>query len=84
MILAAECTAHCSTLQSYVGLMTDVPHIAFELTLEAVTGIAIYPLARRLLRAYRDRIHREIDAEHGYMHEETHVHRGDRVVHPSE
>lgn len=70
-VLASECTAHCTFVKDYVGLMTDAPHICFELSLEAITGIAIYPLARRLLRAYRDRIHREIDAEHGYTHKDS-------------
>jgi hypothetical protein len=69
--LASECTSHCTFVRDYLGLLTDAPHIFFELTLEAITGIAVYPLARRLLRAYRERIHREIDAEHGYTHQET-------------
>lgn len=68
MLIASECTQHCSLYKDYIGLMTDVPHILFELTLEAITGLAVYPFARRLLRVYRDRIHREIDAEHGVEH----------------
>lgn len=70
VLTASECVDHCSFMKSYVGLMTDWPHICFELSLEAVTGIAVYPLARRVLRAYRDRIHREIDAEHGVIHQD--------------
>jgi hypothetical protein len=66
--VAAECTQHCSVWKDYLGLMTDVPHIMFEFSLEAITGLAVYPFARRLFRAYRDRIHREIDAEHGVVH----------------
>jgi len=66
--LASECTQHCTVWKEYVGLMTDVPHIMFEFSLEAITGLAVYPFARRLLRAYRDRIHHEIDAEHGVVH----------------
>lgn len=66
--LAAECKGQCSMWQTYVGLMTDAPHWFFELSLEAITGLTLYPFARRLLRAYRDRIHHEIDAEHGVVH----------------
>jgi hypothetical protein len=68
--LASECTQNCSFLDSYFGLLTDGPHIFFELTLEALTGLAVYPVARRLLRAYRERIHQEIDEEHGVVHHE--------------
>jgi hypothetical protein len=68
MYLASECTQNCTFIKDYVGLMTDGPHIMFELSLEAITGLAVYPFARRLLRAYRDRIHREIDEEHGVVH----------------
>ncbi|MFL6240351.1 MAG: hypothetical protein ACJ735_12755 [Actinomycetes bacterium] len=68
MYLASECTQHCSFVHDYIGLMTDAPHWAFELSLEAITGLAVYPFAKRLLRAYRERIHREIDEEHGVVH----------------
>jgi hypothetical protein len=67
---ASECTQHCSLWDSYFGLVTDGPHILFELTLEALTGLAVYPVARRLLKAYRERIHQEIDEEHGVVHHE--------------
>jgi hypothetical protein len=68
MLIASECVSNCDFVKSYFGLMTDAPHLAFELSLEAITGIAVYPFARRLLRVYRDRIHREIDEEHGVVH----------------
>lgn len=71
-MILAECTQHCDFVKSWIGLLTDLPHVAFELTLEAITGLAVYPVARRALRVYRDRIHREIDAEHGYEHDDTH------------
>jgi len=70
MLPVAECVSDCSTWDSYWGLMTDVPHIMFEFTLEALTGILLYPIARRLFRAYRDRIHQEIDEEHGVVHQD--------------
>lgn len=70
MIAASECVSNCTFVKDYVGLMSDGPHIAFEMSLEAITGVLLYPFGRRLLRAYRDRIHREIDAEHGVVHTE--------------
>jgi hypothetical protein len=70
MALAAECVNNCNFVRSYFGLMTDAPHICFELSVDALTGILLYPLIKRGLRAYRDRIHQEIDEEHGVVHTE--------------
>ena len=71
MLPVAECVHDCSTWDQYWGLMTDVPHLMFEFSLEAITAVLLYPIARRLLRAYRLAIHREIDEEHGVVHHET-------------
>jgi hypothetical protein len=36
--------------ETYLDLMRDVPHWCFELTVEVVSGVAAWPLARRLWR----------------------------------
>lgn len=36
--------------ETYLDLMRDVPHWCFELTVEVVSGVAAFPLARRLWR----------------------------------
>lgn len=69
IIPLAECQAHCSLGRSYVGLMTDVPHILFELTLtviqDVLIGLLVWPWMRRLARKWRQDVHEEIDQEHG-------------------
>ncbi|GAC1529007.1 MAG: hypothetical protein NVS3B1_20480 [Marmoricola sp.] len=55
--------------ETYTQLMTNPPHLEFELTLEALTGILLYPIGRRLLRRAKARWHREIDEEHGIDHD---------------
>lgn len=56
--------------ESYTDLVVNVPHILFELTWEAISGVIFYPLIRFILRRTKDRWHREIDAEHGVTHPE--------------
>ena len=65
MISAGECTQHCGFVKSYVGLMTDAPHLAFELSLELLTAPFAYAIGKGVAR----REHRKIDAEHGVVHE---------------
>lgn len=59
--------------ETYAGLVTDPAHIFFELTLEAATGLLVYPLIRRARQRWADRLHRVLDAEHGVVHTETGV-----------
>lgn len=73
MAPTSECVQNCTFIKDYVGLMTDWAHICFELSLEFITGVLLYPIVRRLVRAYRLRIHQEIDAEHGVVHSEQGV-----------
>ena len=58
--------------ETYTGLLADPAHIGFELTLEALTGLLVYPLARFVLARVRRRFvtatHAEIDAAHGIIH----------------
>lgn len=49
---------------AYVALLTNLPHILLELTIEAITAIAVYPFARWVW----DRWHAEHDAEHHPPH----------------
>lgn len=43
---AAEASGHPSNWQAYIALIRNVPHWLLEITIEVVTGILIYPLAR--------------------------------------
>jgi hypothetical protein len=54
--------------ESYLDLMMSLPHWGFELTLEALTGLLVYPLIRWGHKRLNDRLHRELDAEHGVTH----------------
>lgn len=56
--------------ETYQQLVVNVPHILFELTWEAISGVIFYPVIRYLLRRTKARWHREIDAEHGVVHTE--------------
>lgn len=66
MIMASECVQHCSVWTSYTGLMTDAPHMLFEVTMEVLTA----PFAFIVGRWYANREHRRIDREHGVVHED--------------
>ena len=61
--------------ETYTGLMTDAPHLLFELTMEALTGLVAYPLGRLITRRVHRRlgtkIHADIDAAHGVQHDTT-------------
>lgn len=46
--------------ETYLQLITDPAHIAFELTLEAATGLVIYPFARFLFRKWLARHDKEV------------------------
>ena len=74
-IPAAECQTNCTFVTSYFGLMTDWPHICFEITLtiiqDVVIGLLFWRLGLKpLMNRWRDRVHREIDQEHGIVHSE--------------
>jgi ABC-type antimicrobial peptide transport system permease subunit len=43
---AEEAGNGASNWEAYIALMQSVPHWAFEITLEIITGILIYPLAK--------------------------------------
>jgi hypothetical protein len=64
IVLANECIQQCTLWKSYSGLMTDVPHILFEFSLEIVTAPIAVIAGRWLAR----REHRRIDEEHGVTH----------------
>jgi hypothetical protein len=55
--------------ETYTELVTNVPHIFFELTWEAISGIIFYPIGKRIAERFGARIHREIDAEHNVVHD---------------
>lgn len=65
MISTSECVATaqhgCTVWRSYTGLMTDVPHLLFELTLEILTA----PIALLIGWLWGRREHGKIDIEHG-------------------
>lgn len=50
--------------ESYLELVTSVPHVLFELTYEAITGVIWYLVINFIVR----RFHKQIDAEHGVEH----------------
>jgi hypothetical protein len=54
--------------ERYTYLLTDPAHVLFELTLELITGVLLYPAFRLFLRTYRNRVHHEADREHGIIH----------------
>jgi hypothetical protein len=68
MMLANECVAtphhSCGLINSYVGLMTDVPHILFEFSLEILTAPFVFVAGKWIAK----REHRRIDIEHGVEH----------------
>jgi hypothetical protein len=72
MMILAECETHCTLVRSYLGLLTDVPHILFEVTLtliqDVLIGLLLWPLIKRAMRRWRAQVHEEIDAEHGVSH----------------
>ena len=43
--------------ESYWDLMTSVPHIMFELSLEVVTGLFLAPILRWALRRHDRKAH---------------------------
>lgn len=50
--------------ETYTELVTDFPHIAFELTWELITGVVFYPVIRFAMK----RFHKRFDREHGIDH----------------
>lgn len=54
--------------ESYFDLMRSLPHWGFEITLELLTGLLVYPLIRWGHNRLNERLHRELDAEHGFVH----------------
>lgn len=66
MLPLNECVGHCSTWAAYKGLMTDVPHILFEFSLEIITAPFVFVAGKIWAR----REHAKIDAEHGIDHDD--------------
>lgn len=54
--------------ETYRQLVIDVPHILFELTWEAISGLIFYPVIRFSHKQLSKRIHRDIDKQHGVEH----------------
>jgi hypothetical protein len=44
--------------ETYWQLLTNVPHWLFEITSDAVLGLALYPLIKRMVRRH-DRTHHD-------------------------
>lgn len=57
--------------ETYVDLMTDPAHIWFELTLEAISGLIVYPLIRFAHQRLTVSLHATLDAEHGFTHTDS-------------
>jgi hypothetical protein len=58
----------------YLHLMTDTAHIAFELSWEVITGIIIYPIAKRFWERGKVRAVSRHDAKYHageHAHEEA-------------
>ena len=43
--------------ESYLDLMTSIPHIMFELSLEIMTGLVLAPIFRWALRRHDKKTH---------------------------
>ena len=56
--------------ETYTQLMTDPAHLAFELTLELLSGVIVYPIIRAGHKRLSARLHKDLDAEHGVTHKE--------------
>jgi hypothetical protein len=50
--------------ESYLDLVSDPAHIAFEMTYEFLTALIFYPVIRFTVK----RLHRQWDKEHGVKH----------------
>ena len=74
--LVGECGAQCNDWHQYLGLMSDLPHILFEITLTLIQDVALYQAWKHWVKprwnARTERRiateHARIDAEHGIEH----------------
>lgn len=86
MLLPLEEVTGQGFLAEYWSILTDPAHVAVELTLMAlIDGMILgllWPLIRRLINHRLDRLHRELDAEHGITHHGDHIHLDPVVVTP--
>lgn len=55
---------HVLAGESYLDLVTDPAHIAFEATYDALSALLLLLLLRPLLRRIAERVHRDVDAAH--------------------
>ncbi len=60
--------------ETYLDLMMSLPHWGFELTLELLTAVIVYPLIRIAHKRLTERLHRDLDAEHGVVHQTGSTH----------
>jgi hypothetical protein len=67
MIIAVvgECGSHCDDWHQYMGLMTDLPHIMFEVTLTLITDVILYQFWKRWAKPlWLARVERRLALEH--------------------
>ena len=76
--LVGECGNTCDDLHQWFGLMSDLPHIMFELTLTLIQDVLLYQAWKhwgkpRWIARQERRIaleHARLDLEHGVSHGE--------------
>jgi hypothetical protein len=74
--LVGECGRTCNDWHQFLGLMSDLPHLAFEITLTIIQDVLLYQawkhwgkprwIARQERRLALE--HARLDAEHGVSH----------------
>lgn len=64
--------------QAYWHILSDPAHVAVEITLtillDGVLLGLLWPMVRTYVNSRLQRQHEELDAEHGVMHHDDHVH----------
>lgn len=68
MNIIAEATSG-GFVHEYISLLHDFPHVAFELTYEAITGVIVYPIGRHAWNRAKRRAIKKHDAKfHPHAH----------------
>jgi hypothetical protein len=61
-------------LSEYAHIVTDLPHLAAEVTFMLVIDVLLLGCALPLVKKWCKREHAKIDAEHGVDHEQAIIH----------
>lgn len=63
--------------ETYLGLLTDVNHLGFEVTLtliqDGIIGLFLWPIAKRKMNRRLKREHMILDNEHGVTHRDVDI-----------